>query len=201
MEAIAIVSLVSNVVQFVTFAKDLISTGIEIHQSTSGVSEDTLNINALYGKLCDFSTNIRSITEQRFLADGDIASAVSAIKQLAAICKGDCDRLLNITKKLKIKPEDKTHWKTFKTILRKTMAQGEISQMEEHLTRTQTTLTLHVCTITRFAGPDLLPMTIADSTAVAPGRPGFREKSGSFRPITQPSFRRLSTPCQRWRRQ
>jgi len=108
MEAIAIVSLVSKVAQFVTFAKDLISTAIEIHQSTSGASEDTLSINVVYGKLRDFSTSIGPISEQSFTADGDNASAVSAIKQLAAICKDDCDRLLSITKKLEIQPQAKT---------------------------------------------------------------------------------------------
>ncbi|KAM7211110.1 hypothetical protein V8F06_013506, partial [Rhypophila decipiens] len=115
MEALALVSLISNVVQSVTFAKYLISTGLDIRNSTSGTSEDVLCINSVYTKLSTFCAHMKSISDTKILADGEIASALSAIKDLSAKCKDDCDSLLRITEKLTLKAEEKTTWKVFKT--------------------------------------------------------------------------------------
>jgi hypothetical protein len=149
MEALALVSLVSSV----TFAKELISTTVDIRNSTSGTSDSILSINAVYTKLSGFSAHMKTISDTKILAEGEIAYALSAIKDLSAVCSNDCDNLLRITEKLRVKPEGKTTWKAFKATLRTAMMQNEISQMEERLNRSQATLTLHICAITRFAWP------------------------------------------------
>ncbi|KAK4217514.1 hypothetical protein QBC37DRAFT_396671 [Rhypophila decipiens] len=100
MEVLALVSLISNVVQFVTFSKDLISTSLDIRYSTSGTSDDILCINSVYTKLSAFSAKMESISDTKILADGEIACALSAIKDLSAKCRIDCDSLLRITEKL-----------------------------------------------------------------------------------------------------
>jgi len=149
METLALLGLVSNVVQFVAFAKDLISTSIEVHQSSSGISDDILHVNTVYGQLSGFGAGIKMFVDADFEAQSDIAPALAVMRQLSLVCKVDCSRLLKITEKLQVNANDKSRWKSFKAGLRAIMEQNEISQMEKRLDATQTALTLHICTVLR----------------------------------------------------
>ena len=155
METLALLGLVSNLVQFVTFAKELTSTSFEIHHSASGISDEILHINNVYGQLSGFSASIKVLSDAGFdsATATEIAPAVSVvIKQLSLVCASDCSNLLKVTQKLQINAADKSRWKSFKVALKAIMGQNEMSQMQRRLDATQTTLTLHICTIMRHDG-------------------------------------------------
>ncbi|RYP12088.1 hypothetical protein DL767_011483 [Monosporascus sp. MG133] len=60
MEPLAAVGLASNVVQFVQFLSSLIHTAVEIHRSSSGITQDILTLDDLYEQLTDFNAKLES---------------------------------------------------------------------------------------------------------------------------------------------
>jgi hypothetical protein len=204
MDPISVLSLASNVVQFVTFAKDLISDSIEIYRSTSGTTTDILNLDAIYGHLSGFSEALQSCFEResKFGAPEDIAGTVKAVKKLSISCKADCERLLDITSKLKAVPDSKKSWKSFKIALRKFWEQTEISQLEDRLAKSQVTLTLYVCTILKYDFFPFLPLFLYMQLLISSLQPPTRKMRSKNRRVekgrysaTIGSFRQTTTNC------
>jgi hypothetical protein len=188
METLALLGLVSNLVQFVTFAKELISTSFEIHHSASGISDEILHINNVYGQLSGFSASIKVLSDAGFDSATEIAPAVSVIKQLSLVCASDCSNLLKVTQKLQVNAADKSRWKSFKVALKAIVGQNEMSQMQRRLDATQTTLTLHICTIMRYDGLS------------APIYPPFSDVYGANNPLqllASPMHKRARRPEER----
>jgi len=151
LEALAAVGLAGNVVQFVSFASDLISASLEIHGSMSGCSEGVLALDTLYGQLGDLSTGLDACSHSSIhFSARELAASVAAIKKLSLSCKEDCDRLLGIVNQLKASGGSKGIWKSFRIALRTIWEKKHITQLEERLSKTQVALTLQICAISRF---------------------------------------------------
>ncbi|KAF5538132.1 nacht nucleoside triphosphatase [Fusarium napiforme] len=148
MELLAALGLASNVVQFVSFASDLISSSIEIHGSISGCSERVLALDTLYGQLGDLSAALKTCSDSSLnFSSRELAKSVSAIKNMSHSCKEDCDRLLEIVQQLKAKSGSKGVWKSFRTALRTLWEKKRIAGLEDQLNKHQVALTLQICAI------------------------------------------------------
>src|SRR5207247_481127 len=80
----------------------------------------------------------------------DFVNHVFAINDLARLCKDDCDRLIVIVERLKMGGGAKNRWRSFSLALKTVWKGNEIADLEQRLHHTQTTLTLHVCAVTRY---------------------------------------------------
>jgi len=151
LEALAAVGLAGNVVQFISFASDLISASTEIHGSMSGCSEGVLALDAVYGQLGDLSAGLDATSNSGVhFSARELAKSVATIKNLSRSCKEDCDKLLGIVQKLKTNSGSKSMWKSFRVALKTVWEKKHITQLEERLSKTQVALTLQICAISRF---------------------------------------------------
>src|ERR1700733_4920060 len=102
MDGLSALGLASNVIQFISFASDLISKSTEIHGSTSGCTSEVLTLHTVYGHLSELSSDLRSCSQTTITGwSKQLATNVSAIMELSRSCKTDCDKLLEIVRKLK----------------------------------------------------------------------------------------------------
>ena len=65
MDPLSAIGLASNVVQFVDFASRLISTGTEVYESVSGVTDRTLELERIYKNLSSFSLKLQENGEDQ----------------------------------------------------------------------------------------------------------------------------------------
>lgn len=157
MDPLTALGLASNVFACISFATDLIKGTIEISTSPHGSSADTLKLESVYKELeslCDGLKSCidhpippRGITEN---ADKDHTRTIAkAVRNLSAVCKADCDEILRVIIKLKAKGGAKGTWASFRIALRMAWEKKRIDELEERLSKTQTTLTLHICTLAK----------------------------------------------------
>jgi len=161
MEPFAALSLASNVVQFVQFTSGLIRTAVEIHESSSGCTDDMMTLDAVYGHLGDLSHGLCSRSENDTIGLGTdgFAKSVLAIKSLALSCKTDCDSLLSMVGKLKMQEGLGGLRHSFYVALKGVWRQKDIIVLKKRLNEAQITMTLHICVIARYLLSPLKPVS------------------------------------------
>lgn len=150
MDPLTALGLASNVFSFVSFASGLIKGTLEIKASSSGCSIDISRLDAICEQLqglCDGlqSCNDRKISEAH--AEDHVTKVFLAVKSLCAVCKTDGNELLRITKKLRTNNGSKGKWDSFTVALKKAWKKSSVDELEARLSRTQVTMTLHICTL------------------------------------------------------
>jgi hypothetical protein len=149
MDPLSALGIAGNVIQFVSFASDLVFKTVEIYHSAGGLSKEALNLETVYTKLQDLSSGLESSTS--FVrVDGGLGKEVAALRQLSKSSKADCDLLLTVICKLRVQDGRKKAWKSFRAALHAIWKGREIANLEERLKRTQITMTLEVCSISRY---------------------------------------------------
>lgn len=156
MDPLTAFGLAANVVSFVSFASGLIKTGVELHRSGFDAEDDILSLDKVYKDLKTQSSRLELAAHGNtppWVPTPDECEAektVLAVKRLAELCKGDCDELLRITDKLRLRRGDLgSKWKSFRVAMKKVWKEGDIQDIEERLHQRQATLTLYICTISR----------------------------------------------------
>lgn len=158
MDPLTALGLAANVVQFVSFASKLLSASNEIYTSGKVCSSKVSTLETIYEQLQNLSSSLELSSRKDstlMLVEGtsDFVKHVFAINELSRACKEDCDRLLEVIRKLRGVEGTRNRWQSFKLAL-KTMWKGiEISDLEQRLHYMQTTLTVQVCSLTRYWNP------------------------------------------------
>ena len=157
MDPLTALGAAANIVQFVSFTSSLISKTRDISCSTTGRPSDILTLETVYSHFQRLSTDLTtsSISQYGYALESwsssvELENHFSAIKDLWLMCKTDCDKLLGIVKKLISTGKPNNLWKSFKMALQTEWKSDEIADLEERLHRTQSTLTLHICTTIRY---------------------------------------------------
>ncbi|KAH7155899.1 hypothetical protein EDB81DRAFT_880231 [Dactylonectria macrodidyma] len=155
MDPLTALGLAAAVVQFVGFASHLVSKTKDIQESATGQSKQAATLETVYSQLQHLSSRLElsSRRDPRLeIVEGstDLVKHVFAINDLSRICEGDCQRLLDIVRKLKVVDESSRRWQSFRVALKTIWKGNEISDLEQRLHNTQTTLTLHVCSLTSY---------------------------------------------------
>ncbi len=116
MDPLSALGLAGNIITFVQFAGALFSGAQQIRLSADGASEEIATIEDIYAKPASFSSGLK--VEPRHSAASSGSSNVddtqpsfdlerfspwTRARKLAASCESDCNRLLAIVRKLKIK--------------------------------------------------------------------------------------------------
>ncbi|CAH0043630.1 unnamed protein product [Clonostachys solani] len=147
MDPVSAFGLAASVAQFVMFTSTLISQGTEIYRSSSGLSSDGSTIEAIYGRLHELSMALDTPAHAIVFDGGQCMRQVETIAELSRVCKADCAQLLGIVASLKVEDGSRSKWKSFRAALKAHWKNGEIAKLEDRLEKTQTTLTLQICTI------------------------------------------------------
>lgn len=155
MDPLTALGLAAGVVQFVSFTSHLIMKTKEIHSSASGMTDEVFTLETIYTRLLELSQNLESCSKRDStleIAEGntEYVKNVLAIKDLSRGCEDDCKRLLEKFDKLKTSVDSHRRWQTFRVAVRTVWKGNEIAELEQRLHRTQMTLTLLVCSQTRY---------------------------------------------------
>jgi len=146
MEALAVVGLAGNIVQFVDFSCKLFSRATTIYQSTTGASQNVQDVDTITGALrqwCDKISPPSGTSSQQ-----NVLQAHSSLLELAQKCKGAATDLLSATEALKAKgPSSK--WKSFKVALAAAWSEEKINRMSERLDAFRRQMALEIALLQR----------------------------------------------------
>lgn len=148
MDALSALSIAATVTQFVSFTGDLISQASELRGSASSATAEVRNIDNVYTTLLEFSFGLSNA--EKDLSEPEGSSQAGKLLVLVAECQHDCDKLLDITRALKSEGGNKTWYHCLRKAIESTWKLPEIRELDERLQRTQLTLVLLVCSISRF---------------------------------------------------
>ena len=154
MDPLTALNVSTSVVQFVSFASDLITKSKEIYKSAKGCTDQVFSLEMIHEQLQDLSLELKASSQiaprpEILNEKPEIKKRLSAINDLSRLCNVDCDKLLNAVKSLKADHKGKNHWQSFKIAVKTVWKSSEIAELEQRLHRFQTTLTLEVCALTR----------------------------------------------------
>lgn len=156
MDPLTALGLSASVAQFVSFAFELMSKSKEIYTSTKGCTDSVLALETVYNQLRDLSSSLESSSQKdlkleavRERETSDFVKHVFAINDLSRSCKKDCDRLLEVLRRLQAGDRSKNRWQSFTLALETVWRRHEIADLEQRLHHVQATLTLHICALTR----------------------------------------------------
>ncbi|KAL1851056.1 hypothetical protein Daus18300_012665 [Diaporthe australafricana] len=131
----------------------LLPVGLEFYSLYATMTPFQLVMNSKKQPAISLCNGLESCSEhqiQRAANEDHVVKILVAVKALCEVCKSDGDELLRIIKKLRTKPDAKGKWDSFRVALKKAWEKTSIDELEARLSRTQVTLTLHICTLTHY---------------------------------------------------
>jgi hypothetical protein len=154
MDPLTALGLSASVAQFVSFASELMSKSKEIYTSAKGCTDKVLTLETIYTQLRDLGSSLESSSQkdpklEAVEGTSDFVKHVFAINDLSRLCKKDCDRLLEVLRKLQVGDGSKNRWQSFRLALKTAWKRNEIADLEQKLHHVQATLTLHICALTK----------------------------------------------------
>lgn len=147
MEALAAVGLASNVVQFISFTRELVTTSKQISRSADGALIQNLEIEAI-------ARNLQSLSDSLIIRprreDGDSSTYYEPPKEeesLQQLCRG-CryvarlliEKMKGLQVDSKVSGRASRKWASFRQALNSVLAENDIDDLETRLDRYQTTI-------------------------------------------------------------
>ncbi|PVI03015.1 hypothetical protein DM02DRAFT_726796 [Periconia macrospinosa] len=140
MEALAAVGLASNIVQFIGFARELVSTSKQISRSADGTLVEILEIEAIAKNLQNLSDNLRVVPAKkdgRVMENYTPSKEEESLKQLCEGCRFVAGLMIEKIKGLTV--DTKVSRKAGRK-LKTSLAKEDMEDLETRLDRYQTTL-------------------------------------------------------------
>jgi arginyl-tRNA synthetase len=145
MDALAIIGLVGNVVQFIDFGGKLIAKSTELYQSSEGALAENIDIETTINHLVLLTSKLK---------DTATTTSDDALRRLCESCKSTADELLTALKKCKVSGKQ-DRWKSIRKALRSVWSKEKILELEGRLARFKEELNLHIIVDLRCV--DILP--------------------------------------------
>lgn len=152
MDPVSALGIAAGVIQFVQFSSAILNSTVKIYQSSQGVSHQSQHLSDVYTKLFHLSSGLQTEAfpdESTANASNFVQGCSSAIIQLGKDCKADCDRLLDIVSKLQLCRSNGRWWKSFRIALKEYLKSDEISYLQKRIENYETTIMMHLCTLSR----------------------------------------------------
>lgn len=151
MDPFTTLSTAGNVLQFLQFVGSLLNSTRKLHASASGITVENEHVHDIYSKLIVFNESL----QRRYENDPQGATTKTSIHgpeivSCASACQQDCEELLRIVMKLRIKPDSRSrYWRSFQAALSEVWNSGEIKDLKERIAQRQRATTLRLCAISR----------------------------------------------------
>jgi len=151
MDGLSAVGLAANVIQFVSFAGELISKAKEIYSSLEDAPGEVLTLEIIHKQLGEISVELDAclLNGPNTKAPVEIIKRQNKVRDLSKACKADCDMLLALVEKLKVKPGASRKWGSFKTALLTVWKSDELAKLQKRLHQTQASITMELCGMTK----------------------------------------------------
>jgi hypothetical protein len=147
MEAVAALGLASNVVQFLSFARELVSTNRSISRSADGSLVEHLELQAVAGNLQTLSKRLYvppGKTNRKRLKDPALAKEDEELRHLCEGCRQVAEQLIEKINGLKVETRIPgkvgKRWVNFRQALSSVLAADEIEDLSTRLDRYQHTI-------------------------------------------------------------
>lgn len=140
MEALAIIGLVGNIVQFVDFSGKLISKSTELYRSSEGALAENVDTETTTNHLVLLNSKLRGAAT----ATGD-----RALENLCKSCNTVAEKLLAALDKVKVKGEQRK-WKSVRKALQSVWSKEEIGELERRLSKLREELNSHIVVGLRY---------------------------------------------------
>ncbi|KAK4173976.1 hypothetical protein QBC36DRAFT_389326 [Triangularia setosa] len=144
MESLTALAVAGNILQFIEFVGKLFINTNRIF-SIEGASTNTAHLDQICRQLTAFSTRLHNGHSPLTLPNDLVESAI--------FCRKDCNRLLEITAKLKAKAsKSKTSrcWSSFKLALAEVCQTSEIEALRLRISEHRSQMTAQLCIMSRF---------------------------------------------------
>jgi len=134
MEALAAISLIGNVVQFVDFSSKLVSGSVQLYRSAQGALEDNIDTETATKHL---------LLLNHGLQDSATSAGDGPLKSLCGSCHAVATELLEALAKLKVQGK-KQKLKSIKMALQNLWSKEHIARLEGRLAKIREELNLHI---------------------------------------------------------
>ena len=151
MDPLTAIAVAGNCLQFGQFVGDLLNNAAKIYASASGITIENEHIQDLCSKLVDFNSRLL-VTNSAGNHRGDQPSQYAqALAECASSCRKDCEELIAITTKLKVKSGNgRRRWKSFCAALAEVWKSGEIEALRARIADRERAMTLQLCAVSRL---------------------------------------------------
>jgi hypothetical protein len=140
MEAFAVISIVSSIVQLVDFGASCLSSGLQLYRSTDGVSDEHEAIGIATQHLAVLNTQVRT---------ADWSHTDQALQNLCNQITSTTTELLGALKKVKVTGK-KTKFKCMRKAIQSVWSGEKIEGMERMLNGYKAELNLHISVEIRY---------------------------------------------------
>jgi hypothetical protein len=134
MEALPIIGLASNVVQFVEFGIKLIGKSTELYRSSEGALAENIDVEKATEHLLLLNNKLKA---------GASTTGDNTLQRLCESCKSTADELLVALNKIKCNGKQ-DRWKSIRKALRSVWSKEKIHELEGRLARFREELNLHM---------------------------------------------------------
>ena len=134
MEALAVIGLVGNIVQFVDFGSKLVAKSTELYHSYDGALAENVDI--------ETTTKHLTVLIQKLKEDA-ITVGDGTLQKLSLACQKAATDLLVALDKVKVKNRQQK-WESIRKALRSVWSKEEIRELEQRLAKFKEELNLHV---------------------------------------------------------
>jgi hypothetical protein len=141
MEALAIIGLVGNIVQFVDFSGKLISKSTELYRSSEGALAENIDTETATNHLILLNSKLKNAAT----ATGD-----TALENLCKSCNTAAEKLLDALDKVKVNGKQQK-WKSMRKALQSVWSKEEIGELEQRLSKFREELNSHIVVDLRYA--------------------------------------------------
>jgi len=145
MEALAAISLVAAIAQFVDYSHRLLSNTAEIVRSVDGATAEALKTENIFGHVQRLSEALAAPSAPG--ASGAVIPEpeATALRDLAALCRNECTALLDAVGSTKATTGNgHSHYGSFKAALKVALGAKKLSTMQATIGTAQTAISLQV---------------------------------------------------------
>jgi len=149
MEALAAISLVAAIAQFVDYSHRLLSNTAEIVRSVDGATAEALKTENIFGHVQRLSEALAAPSAPG--ASGAVIPEpeATALRDLAALCRNECTALLDAVGSTKATGNGHSHYGSFKAALKVALGAKKLSTMQATIGTAQAAISLQVQKIIR----------------------------------------------------
>ncbi|KAF2791935.1 hypothetical protein K505DRAFT_247779, partial [Melanomma pulvis-pyrius CBS 109.77] len=140
MDPLTAVSFASNIIQFVSFARDLVSKGKEIARNADGALVENIEIESITQSIYDLNSGLVAIPTKpanRFREQPKLSKSEQELQRLSEGSKEVAEELLAALQKLKVSDGKNKAWNSFRQALNSVLSAEKIEQLSTRLERYQ----------------------------------------------------------------
>jgi hypothetical protein len=150
MDPLSALGLAGNVVAFVQFSASLVKGTYKIYRSPTGQSEELQDLEGIYSKLADFSKTLGK-PQGSYVEDPENETAqAGSLSQLAEMCRSDCEQLLGMVEKLKVKSGSRAKsWRSFTKAMGEVWRSNDIVKLQKRIASCEQAMVVQLCLTSR----------------------------------------------------